>query len=74
MSRNGDYTTRKLLDYLYHQKYYKLIVINSSRQRNASIPQQVNFVEKVEEDNGAKMFFYHWKKTKHYSKLFFRLI
>ena len=53
----GDYTTRKLLDYLHHQKYYKLTVIDSSRQRNTSIPQQVNFVEKVEEDNGAKMFF-----------------
>ena len=62
MSRNGDYTTRKLLDYLYHQKYYKLTVINSSRQRNASIPQQVNFVEKVEEDNGAKIFFITEKK------------
>ena len=53
----GDYTTRKLLDYLHHEKYYKLTVIDSSRQRNTSIPQQVNFVEKVEEDNGAKMFF-----------------
>ena len=62
MWRNGDYTTRKLLDYLYHQKYYKLIVIDSSRQRNASIPQQVNFVEKVEEDNGAKIFFITEKK------------
>ena len=63
MSRNGDYTTRKLLDYLY-QKYYKLIVIDSSKQRNMSIPQQVNFVEKLEEDNGAKMFFITEKKQK----------
>ena len=62
MSRNGDYATRKLFDYLYHQNYYKLIVIDSSRQRNASIPQQVNFVEKVEEDNGAKIFFITEKK------------
>ena len=63
MSRNGNYTTRKLLDYLY-QKYYKLIVIDSSKQRNTSIPQQVNFVEKLEEDNGAKMFFITEKKQK----------
>ena len=63
MSRNGDYTTRKLLDYLY-QKYYKLIVIDSSKQRNTSIPQQVNFVEKLEEDNGAKLFFITEKKQK----------
>ena len=25
MSRNNDYTTTNLLDYLYHQKYRKLI-------------------------------------------------
>ena len=25
MSNNNDYTTRRLLDYLYHQKFYKLI-------------------------------------------------
>ena len=27
MSRNNDYTTGNILDYLYHQKYYKLIGI-----------------------------------------------
>ena len=64
MSRNGDYKTRKLLDYLYHQKYYKLVVIDSSRQRNASTSQQVSFVEKIEEDNGAKMFFITEEKKK----------
>ena len=31
MSINDDYTTGNLLDYLYHQKYYKLIGINLSR-------------------------------------------
>ena len=34
MSRNNDYTTGYLLDYLYHQKYYKLIGIDLSRQTN----------------------------------------
>ena len=63
MSRKGEYKTRNLLDYFY-QKYYKLIVIDSSKQRNTSIPQQVNFVEKLEEDNGAKMFFITEKKQK----------
>ena len=57
MLRNGDSTTRKLLDYLYHQKYYRLVVIDSSRQRNTGIPQQVIFLENLEEDNDAKMFF-----------------
>ena len=55
MSRNDDYTTGNLLDYLYHQKY-KLIAIGLSRQKNTSIPQQINFVGKLEEDEGAKMF------------------
>ena len=57
MSRNNDYTTRNLLDYLYHQKYYKLIAIDLSRQTNASIPQQINFTGKFEEDDGAIIFF-----------------
>ena len=57
MSRNNYYTTGNLLDYLYHQKYYKLIGIDLSRQINMSIPQQINFKGKLEEDNGATMFF-----------------
>ena len=31
-SRNDDYTTGNLLDYLYHQNYYKLIGIDLSRK------------------------------------------
>ena len=30
MSRNNDYTTGNLLDYLYHRNYYKLISIDLS--------------------------------------------
>ena len=58
MSRNSDYTTGNLLDCLYHQNYYKLIDIDLSRQTNMSIPQQINFVEKLEDDDGAIIFFY----------------
>ena len=54
MSKNDDYTTGNLLDFSYHQNYYKLIGINLSRQTNASIPQQINFVGK---EDGATMFF-----------------
>ena len=43
MSRNDDYTTGNLLDYLYHQNYYKLIGIDLSRQKNTNIRQQINF-------------------------------
>ena len=57
MSRNDDYTTGDLLDYLYHQNYYKLIGTDLSRQTNINILQQINFAGKLEEDNGATMFF-----------------
>ena len=57
MSRNYDYATWNLSDYLYHQKYYQLIDIDLSRQTNASIPQQFNFVGKSEEDDRATIFF-----------------
>ena len=64
MSRNNDYTTENLLDYLYHQKYYKLIGIDLSRQTNTSIPQQINFIGKLEEDDGATMFSFRLKSRK----------
>ena len=64
MSRNNDYTTGNLLDYLHHQKYYKLIDIDLSRQANTSIPQQINFTGKLEEDDGAMMFFIAEKQQK----------
>ena len=56
MSRNDDCTTGNLLDFLYHQNYYRLIGIDLSRQTNTSIPQQIDFIEKLEEDDGAAMF------------------
>ena len=64
MSRNNDCTTGSLLDYLYHQKYYKLITIDLSRKRNTSIPQEINFVGKFVEDDGATMFFIAEKQQK----------
>ena len=50
MSRNDDYTARSLLDFSNHQNYYELIRIDLSRQTNTSIPQQINFIGKLEED------------------------
>ena len=64
IKRNYDYTTGSLLDYLYHQKYYKLIGIDLCRQNNISMPQQINFVGKLEEDDGTKMFFIAEKQQK----------
>ena len=63
MSENDDYAMGNLLDYLYHQNYYKLIGIDLSRQTNASIP-QINFSENFEEDNGATMLFIVEKQQK----------
>ena len=57
MSRNDDYTTRNLLDFSYHQNYQTVIGIDLSRQTNKSIPQQINFTGKLEENDGAVMFF-----------------
>ena len=57
MSRNDDYTTGNLLDYSYHQNFYKLTSIDLSRQVNTNIPQQLNFTGKLEEDDDITMFF-----------------
>ena len=64
MLNNDDYITGKLLDYLYYQKYYKLTGIDLSRQTNTNISQQINFIGKLEEDNGATMFFIAEKQQK----------
>ena len=59
MSKNSDYTTGNLLDYDYFSKDYKLIAIDLSKQielENPDLKQQINFIGKLEEDNGATMF------------------
>ena len=55
MSRNSDYTTWGLLDYScsHNDKHSD---IDFSRQTNTRIPQQINFIRRLEEDNGATMF------------------
>ena len=71
MSRN-DYTTTNLLDYLYYQSYYNLTGIDFSRQTDTNIPHQINFTEKLEEEDAT--IFYCWKAGKNYPKLFFGFI
>ena len=56
MSNNDNDTTGNLLDYLYRQNCYKLIGIDLSRQTKTSIPQRINFVRKLEEEDGVTMF------------------
>ena len=59
--------------YSCYQNHYKLIGIDSSRQTNTTIPEQINFTEKLG-DNRATMLFIAEKQQKNYSKLFFRVI
>ena len=74
MSRYNDYTTGNVLDYLYHRNYYKLIGIDLSRQANTSIPQQVNFVGKLEEYDCETMFFIVEKQQKTILRFFLDLL
>ena len=46
----------KCQDFSSHQNYYRLVGIDLRRQTNTSILQQINFVEKLEEDDHATMF------------------
>ena len=64
MPRNDNYTTGNLLDYLYHQNYYKLIDIDLSRRTNTNISQQISFTGKLKDGNEAIMFFIVKKQQK----------
>ena len=65
-SDNYSMTSGKLLDYLYHQKYYKLIGIDLWRQANTNNLRQINFIGKLEGDNDAAMFLYRRNAVKNY--------
>ena len=56
MSENNDYATGNLLDQEYFSKHGKLIAINLSKQiklENLDLKEKINFISKLEEDNGA---------------------
>ena len=57
MSNNNDYTTGDLLDFAYFKENYKLIAIDLSKQTKLKDLQQINFIGKLDEANGATMFF-----------------
>ena len=64
MSRNGDYTAGNLSDFSYHPNYYKFIGIDLSWQTYTSIPEQSNFVGKLEKYHDAAMLFIAEKQQK----------
>ena len=60
MSKNNDYTTANLLDYESFSNHCKLIATDLSKQtilENPDLKQQISFIGKLKEDNGATMFF-----------------
>ena len=60
MGRNNDDTTGNLLDYEYFSKHYKLIAIDLSKQtelENPDLKQQINFIGRLERNEGATLFF-----------------
>ena len=56
MSNNNDYIIGNLLDFGYLKENYKLIAIDLSKQTNLTDPQQINFIGKLDKDNGATVF------------------
>ena len=64
MSRHNDHTTGNLLDFGYFKKDYRLIAIDLSKQTKLKDPQQINFIGKLDKDNGATMFFIIEKSEK----------
>ena len=56
MSNNNDYIIGNLLDFGYLKENYKLIATDLSKQTNLTDPQQINFIGKLDKDNGATVF------------------
>ena len=60
MGRNNDYTTGNLLEYQYFSKHYKLIAIylrNQIELESPDLKQQINFIGRLQRNEGATMFF-----------------
>ena len=73
MNKNNDYTTSNLLDYEYISKHYKLIAIDLRKQtelENPDLKQQINFIGRLEKNEGATMFFIIEKKRRNHFRFF----
>ena len=58
MNNNNDYTTGKLLDFVYFTKNYRLTKLKD--------PQQINFIGKLGKDN----VLYYWNIRRNYFQFF----
>ena len=59
MSKSNDYTTGNLWDYDYFSNHYKVIAIDLRKQselENSDLKQQINFIGRLDENNGTTMF------------------
>ena len=62
MSKNNDYTTGNLLDDKYFSKHYRLNAVDLSKQielENLDLKQQINFIGRLERDEGCNNVFYY---------------
>ena len=57
MSKNNDYITGNLLDFVYLKRNYRLIAIDLSKQTKLKDLQQISFIGKPLRNTGATMFF-----------------
>ena len=64
MSRNKLYSRKFVWFFISLKLCHELIGIDWSRQTNASIPQQINFTKKIEDDDSAPMLFIAEKQQK----------
>ena len=59
--QGDDYTTGCLLDYTYFKKYYKMIVVDLSKQQaldaDPKAVQQINFTANVDRPNNTRFYF-----------------
>ena len=61
IGHGDDYTTRCLLDYTYFKKYYKMIVIDLSKQQGLDADpraiQQIDFTANLDRDGNTRFYF-----------------
>ena len=56
ISNNNDYTTGNLLDFPYFKEIYRLTAIDLSKETKSKDPQQISFIGKLDQANGATTF------------------
>ena len=59
--RGDDYTTGCLLDYIYFNKYYKMIAVDLSKQKEVDADpkaiQQINFIANLDRAGNTRFYF-----------------